>query len=110
MGLTEHGVCSHAQDSRAKQGEEEKLLASFAGQITAFLKAREWVQKRKCAKRAAPQKCLRHGLEKRQFFWLWDLPCAGKALHPKNPVGAFHSDEAGRTLSVAREVKMEIAD
>ncbi len=43
-------------------------------------------------------------------FWLWDLPCAGKALHPKNPVGAFHSDEAGRTLSVAREVKMEIAD
>ncbi len=54
-GATKHGVCAHAQSSRAKRGEEEKLLASFAGQITAFLKAGEWVQKRKCAKRAAPQ-------------------------------------------------------
>jgi|SRR5712692_6990305 len=52
---TKHGMCSHEQSSRAKRGEEEKLLAGFAGQITAFLRAGEWIQKRKCAKRAAPQ-------------------------------------------------------
>jgi len=41
--------------SRAKRGKEERLLASFAGQIIAFLKMGEWVQKRKCASGAARQ-------------------------------------------------------
>ena len=36
------------------EAKRKSFLASFAGQITAFLRAREWVQKRKCAKRAAP--------------------------------------------------------
>ncbi len=61
--------------SEAKRG---KPLAGFAGQITAFLKAREWVQKRKCARRAALQMLWDDVIPTRleirddevEFFWL----------------------------------------
>ncbi len=78
---TEHGVCSHAQSSRAKRGEEEKLLASFAGQITAFLKAREWVEKRKCAKRAGPQMLRGMSSERPLRSMIYDLEFSGSGAN-----------------------------
>ena len=62
----------------------------------------------RCWARLEKEKCLRNGWEKRQFLALrfWRSRRKGSAL--KNLAGALHTDGGGCTLSVGREVKMEI--
>lgn len=62
----------------------------------------------RCCTRLEKEKCLWNGWEKRQF--LASGFCRGhrKGSALKNLAGALHADGVGCTLSVGREVKMEI--
>src|SRR5437879_13179283 len=56
------------------------------------------------------EKCLRNGWEKRQFLALRFCRSRLKGSALKNLAGALHTDGVACTLSVGREVKMEIPD